>query len=242
MSKKNGLNTRLYVMGRDLSGDANSLDSIGYTQAELETTALNQDAPSRIVGLVDGTVTVNGFFDNASGAIHDVFSSNSGNLPTADQIVTIPLGSAIGDDALGLVSKEAEYNISRASGSAIGVTASFASTEGIKPEFAEMLTAFDDTHSSATNGTAIDNGASSANGASGYCHWFALSSGTVVVKIQHSADNASWSDLITFTSTGTSGVDTAERGSASGTVNRYVRVATTGTFSNAQIAVAFARL
>jgi hypothetical protein len=242
MAIQTGLNTRLYVEGYDLSGDANSLDGAGYTQTLLDITALNTEAITRTTGLVQGTISFNGFFNNATGQSHPVLSSNSGKLPADDQIVLIPLGADVGDPFAGLVSKEANYNVSRSQDSAITLNASYAS-EGIGTEFGEMLTAHDDTHSSAGSGTVLDSGASSSNGASGYCQIFSLASGTVTVKIQHATSSSgTYSDLISFTATGTGAVPMAERGTASGTINRYLKVTTTGTFSNAVIAVGLCRL
>tara|TARA_R100000808_G_scaffold1997_4_gene8484 strand:+ start:5121 stop:5846 length:726 start_codon:yes stop_codon:yes gene_type:complete len=240
MAKVSGLNVRLFVMGNDLSGDANALDGAGYTQETLETTALESAAASRITGLVDGSLSVNGYFDNASNKIHATLTSNSGKLPSADQVVLAPMGSAVGSPMCGISAKEADYNVSRGTGSAMTVTSTFTGN-GVGGEFGVMLTAFDDTHSSATNGTAVDNSASSASGGAGYLQGISLASGSVVIKIQHSADNSSWADLITYSSLGTSGVPTAVRTEVTGTVNRYLRVASTGTFSNAKIAVGFSR-
>ena len=242
MAITTGLNTRLYVEGYDLSGDANSLDGAGYSQTLLDTTALNTEAVSRTTGLVEGTISFNGFFNDDTGASHPVLSSNSGKLPSADQVVLIPFGSAVGDPFAGLVSKEGEYNVSRGSGSVITLTATYAS-EGIGTEFGDMLTAHEDTHSSAGSGTVLDGGASSSNGASGYCQIFSLASGSVTVKIQHATSSGgTYSDLISFTASGTSDVPMAERGTASGTINQYLKVTTTGTFSNAVIAVGLCRL
>jgi hypothetical protein len=240
MAKESGLNVRLYVMGNDLSGDANALSGAGYSQATLETTALSSAAASRITGLVDGSLSVNGYFDNASDKIHDTFTSNSGKIPTADQVVLIPLGSDVGDGAVGISAKEADYNVSRSSGSAIAVTSTF-NGNGMGGEFGVMLTAHDDTHSSASSGTSVDNSASSSSGGSGYLQAISLGSGSVIVKIQESTNDSSWTDLMTFSTVGTSDVSTAERLTMSGTVARYLRVTSTGTFSNAKIAVGFSR-
>lgn len=240
MAKQSGLNVRLYVMGNDLSGDANAVDSMGYTQALLETTPLNAAAATRITGLADGGVTVNGYFDNAANKIHATFTSNSGKLPTADQVVLIPLNSGVGDPAIGISAKESDYTVNRSPGSAITVSSTFTGN-GMGGEFGAMLTAHDDTHSSASNGTAVDNTASSASGGSGYLQIMSLASGSVTVKIQHSANNSTWADLITFTAAGTSDVPKAQRSEVTGTVNRYLRIASTGTFSNAKIAAQFAR-
>ena len=73
------------------------------------------------------------------------------------------------------------------------------------------------------NSSSLDNSASSASGGSGYLQVTAKSgtSPTMAVKVQHSADDSSFADLITFT---TASDLTAERKTVSGTVNRYLRV------------------
>ena len=106
MAKENGLNVRLYVAGYDISGDANSLGSMGYTNSLYEITTLDVSATKRLLGPVDGSLEVSGYFDNAAGKIHPVFTSNSGSLPTADQNVLVPMGAAVGDPAIGMVTKE----------------------------------------------------------------------------------------------------------------------------------------
>lgn len=90
------------------------------------------------------------------------------------------------------------------------------------------------------NGTAVDNTDATTNGGAGCLHVTAYSGFTqVVFKIQHSADNSVWADLITFSTV----TDvTSERSTVTGTVNRYTRVirTVTGTGSVTFVA-AFAR-
>ena len=237
MAITNGLNVRLYVEGNDLSGDANSLDGIGYSQEQFDTTTLNQSAVSRMNGRADGSLSVSAFFDAASTHISAVATANSGKLPITNQNVLVPLAGAVGSDSVSFIAKQAEYGVSGGTGSPVTVSVSY-SIDGIEPSFGTMLTAHDDTHSSASSGTSVDNAASSASGGAGYLQVFSLSSGTVVAKIEHSANNSTWADLLTFS--GATGAG-AQRVTCSGTVNRYVRITTTGTFSNAKIACALVR-
>ena len=237
MAKTNGLNVRLYTAGYDLSGDANALSGMGYTNELLDVTTLDVSARKRIVGTVDSEISVEAFFDNAASQQHAVWTSNSNKLPTADQVVLIPLGSTAGDGGVGLVSKQGTYNIARGPGSAITASTTY-TANGSGSEFGVMLTALDDTYSSASSGTSIDNSASSSSGGAAYVQVFSLASGTVAMKVEHSANNSSWSDLVAFTNA--TGI-TSERVTVSGTVNRYIRFTTTGTFSNANVAVLFSR-
>ena len=227
MAKSSGLNVRLYVQGYDLSGDANSLSTIGYTNSLYDIATLDSTAQKRLMGPVDGTLGVNGWFDNRSGGIHPIFTSNSGKLPTADQNVLVPMGASVGDAVCGFVSKEADYNVE----------------SGVGPEFGVMLTAFADTHSSAGSGTVFDSGASSSNGAAGILQLFSLDSGSVTVNIQESTSSGgSYTNFMTFSTVAAAGAPTAERVTMAGTVQRYIKVVTTGTFSNAEIAVGLTRL
>ena len=74
MAKESGLNMRLYVSGYDLSGDANSLGAVGYTNELYDVTTLSDSSTARLLGKVDGTLTVNGYFDNAANKIHAVLA------------------------------------------------------------------------------------------------------------------------------------------------------------------------
>lgn len=74
-------------------------------------------------------------------------------------------------------------------------------------------------------GPVHDNGASTANGGAGYLQVTGLTLGgytSVTIKVQHSADNVSWTDLVVFTNV--TSVLVAERKAVSGTINRYTRV------------------
>jgi hypothetical protein len=71
-------------------------------------------------------------------------------------------------------------------------------------------------------GTAVDNGASSANGGVGYLLVSAFSGLTgAIVTIQHSPDNSTWADLVTFTNV--TAAPAKQRIEVGGTVNRYLR-------------------
>ena len=240
MAKVNGLGVRLYAAGYDLSGDVNVVDSIGYTQQLLDVTTLDKEATARIAGLSDSALTVNGWFEQTGD--HAAYTSNTGKLPTADQIVFTQMGTALGDPFAGMTAKEATYVVTRASGAALATTATYSSTAGEQAEWGVTLTASKTTNASAASGTGVDNAASSANGCVAYLEAMSLVSGTCVVKVQHSTDNVTFTDLITFTSVTTANAPFAQRSTASGTINRYLRVNTSGTFSTIVFVAGVARL
>ena len=236
MAKQTGLNSRLYVEGNDLSGDANGF-SISETLENYDVTTLDSPAVKRITGRTDATVGVNAFFDAASTHISAVATANSGTLPEVDQEVLIPFGSSIGSACAGFVAKQSDYTTSGATGSPLTVSVNY-TINAVSPMMGKMLTAHDDTFSSASSNDSLDNTSSTASGGSAMLQVFSLGSGTVDVKIEDSANDSTWADLVSFTSASGS---TSERVIISGTIRRYVRVTTSGTFTDAKIACAIVR-
>jgi hypothetical protein len=94
-----------------------------------------------------------------------------------------------------------------------------------------------------TTGTGVDNGAASTNGAGVYLGVSAYSGLTsVTVKVQHSTDNSSWSDVSGGAFTAVTAGPTALRLAVTGTINRYTRsVATVVGTGSVTLAVALAR-
>lgn len=243
MAKSTGLQTRLYVDGYDISGDVSAINSVADSQNLIDVTGLDKEAIERLAGIADGSVSVNGWFNAAAGQIHAALL-NSGALHRTDMVLLIPLGSAVGDACLFIVAKEAAYNLNRGADGSLAVASEF-QANGYGIEWGLMLTAFKRTDSSAANGSSINNGGASTAGASAVAQVFSLGSGTVTPVVQDSADNASFATVtgLSFTAVGTGGVPTAERKAtaAGATVRQYVRLATTGTFTDAVVACGFKR-
>ena len=91
MAKQSGLGDYIAVddsggSARDISNDISSY-TIDTPQNLLEATGIDKSATERIVGLNDGTVTLNGYFDSASNKWHDVFKTRTGT-----RTVTIAIG------------------------------------------------------------------------------------------------------------------------------------------------------
>ena len=141
-----------------------------------------------------------------------------------------------------LQADDTSYEVSSAIADIVQASAEFQSTSSV--EHGKILSS-GSAVSATGNGTAVDNGASSANGGAGYLSVPTNTrNGNITVKIQHSADNSTYADLVTFT-TVTSTSKTSERIEvASGTtVNRYLRVSYTvaGSTGSATPVVAFTR-
>lgn len=102
------------------------------------------------------------------------------------------------------------------------------------------------TYVSATaNGTAKDGTVDTDRGYTAQLHVIGVigSGASIVVKVQHSDDNAIWSDLITFSSVTAVGVQRVESVSATANVKRYIRevVTFTGSGSTYAYTLGFAR-
>jgi len=244
MAKSSGLGQALFVQGYDLSTDASALDGAGYNQEMLEITGIDKSATERVAGRLESSITINGWFDNADDKAHEAYTV-SNKLPTGDRAVTYLLGTAISEPALFLNAKQANYDVTNSPGNALATTAMFSSTASVSgfdgTAFGVMLDAGATTYTSTTNGTTVDQSASSAAGSVACLQFVSgVSVSSLVAKIQHSSDGGSWSDIITF-STISANTPTAEIVSMEGTVNRYVRVQYTLSGTNAKCQMSFHR-
>jgi len=242
--KTSGLGQALFVQGFDISTDASTVSQAGYTQEVLDTTGINVSATERVAGRVDAMLDINGWFDAGSEKSHAAYLS-SNKLPTTDRAVTYLLGTAIGEPSIFLNTKQQNYNVVNQPGNALAANASFASTASVSGfdgiNFGVMLDAGATTYTSTTNGTTVDQSASSAAGSVACLQFVSGASvSSLVAKIQHSSDGGSWSDIITF-STISANTPTAEIVSMEGTVNRYVRVQYTLSGTNAKCQMSFHR-
>lgn len=241
MAKQTGLNCRAYVHGYDISGEVSVLTNAGYTQTLLEVPTLTKLAVERLIGVEDGSLGFNTWFDPASDLSHDALLV-SGAVPTADRVVLFALGAAIGDPCIYLTAKQANYNVNRSPNAAIEITAGFeANAFGL--DFGIMLTAHDDTFSSLGFGTSFDMvTVSTTAGASAVVELMSLNSGTVDFDIQDSADNSSFADItdMSFVALTARGAERLETASGA-TIRRYVRLEAANTFTTAVVAVGFRR-
>ena len=108
MSAQSGLEPGSSSAATTYRGDVNALDSIGGTQALLDSTDITQSAHSRIAGLRDGMMGFTVFMDTSNA--HPVLSA----LPTSDELMTfLPPPLAQGSAAACLNAKQVGYNPTR---------------------------------------------------------------------------------------------------------------------------------
>lgn len=236
MSKASGLGDALYVGAVDLSGDTSSLGTVGGGPVTLDVTGINKSAMERIGGKRDGRIEWTSYFNPSASQAHPTLST----LPTTDVHVMYCRGTALGNPAASLVSKQINYDGNRADDGAFTFSLQTAAN-GFGLEWGRLLTAGTRTDTGATNGASIDTAASASFGAQAYIQVLSFTGTDCTVKIQDSADDAAWADVTGLAFTQITSAPVTERISISNTstVRRYVRVITetTGGFSSCSFVV-----
>jgi hypothetical protein len=233
MAKQTGLGDHFSVGGYDLSGDIGSIQQINGGPAPLDVTDITKSAYERLGGLRNGGMQFASWFNKAAGRSHPVLSA----LPRTDVIALYGRGAAIGSPGAACLSLQVDYNGTRGQDGAL----SFATTvqsDGYGLEWGDQLTAWMRTDTTATNGSSLDGAASSSNGAQFYLACNTVAGTSVTVTIEDSADNASFAALTggAFSAV-LAGTVSAQRIAVTGTVRRYLRAVSSGTFSAATFAV-----
>lgn len=233
MSKSSGLGDNLYIDGYDLSGDIGSLSRVGGSRAALDVTGIDKAAFERVHGIRDGAIEFTSFFNAADGQAHPKLSA----LPTADVIVSYFRGATVGNAAACLVAKQIGYDPTRGTDGALTLNTS-AQANGYGLEWGVMLTAGVQSDSEATDSASFDLGAAGANGAQAYLHVFSVTGTSCTVSIESSSDDGGDDDFASLIDFTAATDRTAERKTVTGAVEQYLRVSTSGTFSECSFAVA----
>jgi len=241
VAKESGLGARLFIDGFNISGDVASLSAISGRHEELEATGIDKSAKERLLGTRDGEISCTTYFNKATDQQHLVLRS----LPTTDRVVSYFHRATAGASVANLVAKQINYDAERAQNGALTFEVQ-ALGNAFGLEWATAMTAGIRTDTTATNGTSVDFGTgSTAFGLQAYLHVFAFTGTSATIKIQESSDDAVGDPFADVTG-GSFGAQSAVGASriatsASQTIERYLRVVTTGTFSNVQFAVAVVR-
>lgn len=237
MAKETGLGDQLFIGGYDIGGDVSAIGSLSTPRETLPATGITKFAHERLFGKRDGKGEFVTYFNKATDQQHLALRG----LPRTDVHLMYLRGTDLGDEAIGMVGKQVNYDPTRGDDGSLtfGVNIE-ANAYGL--DWLTQLTAGKRTDTSATNGTGVDFGAATAFGFQAYLQVFSFTGTSVTVKLQESSDNGAgdaWTDVSGGAFTAATG-RTAERiQSVSSTlaVERYLRVVTTGTFSSAVFAV-----
>ena len=238
MAKGNGLGMFCHVGGNVLSNDIQALSKISGSIATIDVTGIDKSAHERIGGQRTGEISLTAFW-NPTGA-HTVLSA----LPTADTLISVGMPPLIGNPVANMVAKQIGYNPTRSQSGELLVAFDDASTAyGL--EWGLQATAGMRTDVAATNGASLDGAAATNFGLQAYLQVSAFTGADVTVKLQDSADNATFADIggAAFTAVTTGPAWQRISISNAATVRRYVRVSTTtaGGFTSVTFAVSLVR-
>ena len=236
---RHGKNVKVFVNEFDFSSYFTDMTATSSVETA-ETSTFGSSAKEYITGLQDGTVSVSGMFESTTGLGTDEFFANALGSSTKVKVIVAPEGHANGYRAVMLQADDTSYEVSGAIADVVQASAEFQSSNGI--DHGVILSSGSAVSATGT-GTSVDNTASSANGGVGFLSVPTNTrNGNVTVKIQASADNSTFTDLVTFAVV-SSTTKTSERVEVSGTVARYLRVSYTvaGSTGTATPTVAFSR-
>lgn len=206
-----------------------------------KVTAYQQNDEAYIPGVEDGIATWEGFFDGSTAnRVHDAIQTTLGGT-TANVWTYGPQGDTLGNRARLLRDFQTDFDIHTPSKDAVAVTV--AGQQSGPVGYGVWQKALAATASTGAS-VGVDNAVTSAIGGVAHLHVTASSGGVTafITKVQHSSNNATWADLITFATSTTTSV---QRSTVAGTIKRYTREIRTsftgGGSKSVTSAVAFAR-
>ena len=218
---------RLIIDSLNISGDSRQVGSIGVTHQPQDVTAYADAVDNFTLGRQDF------IFDGYQAVFSDTATTGSHiELKALEEYVTtfvmgIRAAPALGDPCIMQTLEQVSYTVS-GSGDAL-IDAEFfkgQSNSTLTKAFGRALIV-GSTISATTNSSSIDDGASSANGLLAHLHITVSDAGEWVLKIQDSANDADWVDLITFSADASA--IAAESATVAGSVDRHLRFQATRT-------------
>ena len=235
MAKSSGLGNLFYVAGGDLSGDVGALDNISAPRSAIDITGINSSSIERFYTHGSGQIDFSCFFNDAAGQPQLTLRALQ-SAATTHAIYAV--SSDRGASAALFTAKQTNYDWNRGADGSLMGSVSCLGDAAVPMEWGIMLTAAKETFASAGSKSSHDQGAATSNGAAAILQVFDINSGAPTIKIEDSANNSDWADLVSFSAVSDGGEPTTERVTVAGAVRRYLRVTATGTLSNAVVAVA----
>jgi len=240
MAFKHGKNTKVHINASDLSSYFNSSSaSTSVAVAETTTYGVAGSAKTYVAGHNDATVSLGGLFDGDAGAVDEVISnvlgsSNDINFTIIESgarqsTVLAPSSAQVGQRCIIGQAISTKYSVDSPVGGVVSVAVDLQVDGGTDHG---VILLYDQSALTASQ-TSTDNAAATSNGGIAMLHVFTNTyGGTMTYRVQHSVDNSSWVDLVTFTAVGSS-TTTSQRVvvAAGANVNRYLRGSVTASGS-----------
>lgn len=235
MAKETGLGDRFYLDGFNLSGNVASLDRIYGGPTPLDLTDITQSAPFRLGGKRDGGIEFHSWFDST--LEHPALST----LPLTDRVAIYGHGAVLGNEGAGCISKQLNYDMTRGDDGSLSLACSVVGN-GYGLMWGRQLTAGPRSDGTATNGVGVDFAASTSFGWQAFLSVQSFTGTSVTVTVKDSADNVTFAAFTgsAFTAATAAGAQFLI-GTPTATVRQYVRVDTSGTFSQATFTVLFVK-
>jgi hypothetical protein len=237
MAFVHGKDTKIYINENDYSSYFNNADtSISADVAETTTFGASGGAKTYISGQKDGTSSLAGFFDATSDAVlQPLLGGNDFILVHGAQ------GLDATDRVFFANSNITNYGISSPVGDVVATSLEVQADGGLL----NGIVLENQTLTTTTDGTARDNSTSTTNGGGAFLLVTSANgtSPTLDVVIKHSADDVTYTNLVTFTQA--TGTTSEYKAVAKGTtVNRYLKVSFTvgGTTPSFSAIVGFGRI
>lgn len=228
MSKQTGLGDELFVDGNDIAGDVQSIGGLSTPIATLEMTGINKSAFERQYGLADGQAEFTAFFNDAANAAHVTLS----DLPRSNGQVMYLRGPGAGRPALAIVGKRIDYAGTRGDDGSLTFSIT-AQGSGTTADWCRQVTAGKETFAAAADGDSVDLGTGTkAFGFQAYLQVFSIGSGSATVTLEDSPDDSAFTELGAFTTVSGRTVERIQSPGDTDSVDRYVRVSVTGTFTD----------
>jgi hypothetical protein len=204
-----------------------------------EVTGIDKSAFERLHAHMDGGIEFQAWFNKAAGQAHVNLAAS---FPTAGRIASyLHRVSSANQPGFSLFCKQTDYAPSRGDDGSLTVAVSAESTD-FGTEWGRTLTIGKRSDTTATNGTGVDFAAASSFGLQAWLHVFSFTGTSVTIKLQESSDNAVGDAYADVTGGGFTVVSSAPQAQRIQTtralaVERWLRVVTTGTFSQCTFAV-----
>lgn len=245
MAKQGGMGDRLYIDEFDMSGDVGSLNNVGGGPAPSIVTDITKSAEQRIGLIRDGRLSMVTWFNPSTTAGAEGSHSILRTRPTTDRIITYGIGTAIGNPAASLVSKQVNYDGTR-NQDASYTHAVDTLANGFGLEWGEQQTAGKQSATTGGNNTSIDGLAGTSFGATSYVHLISFTGTNIFIGYDGSSDNGVGDPFATIDGGSLEAAFTAvgSQRKASGvtaSIERYTRLYFSGTFTQATFMVNFVR-
>ena len=202
-----------------------------------ETSTYGNTYKTFIQGLASATINASGLYDSTATVGPDAKLNSILASTSVIPVTFAPEGLAIGTRLYSMSSTENNVEIASTIGDVVSINAAFQTFTNTGNKLGGVSLHQLAAESASTDSTGVDGAAATTNGGFAALHVTANSrSANVVVKVQHSTDNVTFADLVTFT-TISAGTTTAELSTvaAGTTVNRYLRAQSTLTAGTGSI-------